>query len=157
MNQLSTLLPAAALGFVTGMRSMMALALVQRRISTQPAEALPSAPERILAHPVAAVLMPLAAAGELVGDKLPGVPDRTEPAPCMARLVIGGAVGALLARQSGGSWAPGAAAGMAGAVLSTFAMFHLRRALTHRAGLPDLPVALAEDLFAFALGRAGLR
>jgi hypothetical protein len=43
-----------------------------------------------------------------------------------------------------------------GALGGAFAGYHARRALVHSAGLPDLAVALAEDLGAILLARRGL-
>jgi uncharacterized membrane protein len=51
----------------------------------------------------------------------------------------------------------GAVVGALAAAASTFAAYHLRRALTTGVGLPDLPVALAEDVAAVLLAEAALR
>jgi uncharacterized membrane protein len=96
------------------------------------------------------------AAGELVRDKIPGLPDRIEPAPLLARATSGAVSGAALSQAAGEPLAAGAVPGAAAAVLSAFGMYHLRRTLTHRFGLPDLPVALAEDAAALSIGRSQL-
>jgi uncharacterized membrane protein len=95
-------------------------------------------------NPVRAPLA-LAAAGELAADKLPGVPARTAPGPLALRLAAGGFSGHALAGRAG------LAAGVAGAAAGTFAGGRARGALTQRTGLPDWPVAVAEDAVAYAL------
>lgn len=91
-----------------------------------------------------AVTTPMAIA-ELVVDKLPSTPDRTDPPGLAARAVSGAISGAALA--GGRSW-PAALAGAMGAVLSTYACYTLRDKLSESLG-HDLPVAAVEDALAF--------
>lgn len=91
-----------------------------------------------------AVTTPMAI-GELVVDKLPSTPDRTEPPGLAARAVSGAISGAALA--GGRSW-PAAFAGAMGAVVATYAGHMLREKLTDALG-HDFPVAAVEDLIAF--------
>jgi uncharacterized membrane protein len=123
-----------ALGAASGLRSM-------------------AAPWRVSRGP-ARVLFALAAAGEMVGDKLPFAPDRIGPGPLLGRLTLGGGAAAVLASRRGSAPLAGAALGAAGAVLGAHAGFYARRALTRGASLPDVPIALCEDALAFALADA---
>jgi uncharacterized membrane protein len=110
----------------------------------------------LLARPSTRTVLQLALLGEMVVDKLPLVPDRIEPGPLSGRALLGALAGGVLARVEGRSGALGGLLGGAGAVLAAHAGYHARRALTRRAGLPDLPVALCEDGLAVALARGAL-
>lgn len=91
-----------------------------------------------------AVTTPMAI-GELIVDKLPSTPDRTDPPGLAARAVSGAISGAALA--GGRSW-PAALAGAMGAVVATYAGYTLREKLADALG-HDFPVAAVEDLIAF--------
>ena len=134
MPALTGLRNASLLGAASGMRtfsSLGALALKQR-----------------LGGPRVRIAILAAAAGELVIDKLPGVPPRIEPPQIAGRM----GSGAIAGHRVGG--AQGAAAGAVVALGSTFATYHARRWLTERLPVPDAAVAVAED--ALALGCAAL-
>ncbi|QHJ01270.1 DUF1440 domain-containing protein [Xylophilus rhododendri] len=90
------------------------------------------------------VLSPMAI-GELVADKLPSTPSRTEPLGVGARAVSGAISGAALA---GGRSPSAALAGAAGAVAATYLGYLLRTRLSRAVGR-DWPVAATEDLLAF--------
>jgi uncharacterized membrane protein len=98
-------------------------------------------------------LAAVAAAGEVVADKLPFTPPRTDPPGLIARIVSGTLCGLALAARYDASKSIGAVCGAAGALLSTFAGYTVRRQLTVEFGWPDLPVALAEDALAFTMAR----
>ena len=94
--------------------------------------------------PAVALTTPMAL-GELIVDKLPSTPDRTDPPGLAARAISGAISGAALA--GGRSW-PAALAGTVGAVVSTYVCHRLRQRLSRALG-HDAPVAAAEDLIAF--------
>jgi uncharacterized membrane protein len=93
----------------------------------------------------------LAAAGELVGDKLPKTPSRTMPPGVIGRLaggaicgwVVGGPVGAAVASATAGA--------------TTFVGHGVRAAAVKGSRLPDLPFALIEDAIAISVAIAGAR
>jgi uncharacterized membrane protein len=97
-----------------------------------------------LGHPVAKGVVALAAAGELVADKLPRTPSRLSPPGLMARLVNGALSAGLLARRAGDDPIPhmaiGALAALAGAVRG-----HRFRARLAARLHSDIPGALVED------------
>ncbi|HEV7591235.1 MAG TPA: DUF4126 family protein [Longimicrobium sp.] len=143
---------AAALGVVAGMRTMAAPAAVSRHLASGGPE-MDGGLERLLAHPAAPWVLGIASAAEHVADKLPGTPNRTDAGPLGARIASGALCGAVVARRAGEPVAVGALA----AAAATFAAFEIRHALTADAGLPDLPVALAEDFGAVVLAEVALR
>jgi hypothetical protein len=88
-------------------------------------------------------------AGELVADKLPGVPDRTGRGPLQARLVLGaGGGGRLAARAQADAGLP-VLAGAVGAVAGSFSGRAWRRWAAAR--MPDWQGAVLEDVVALAL------
>lgn len=100
----------------------------------------------------ALLIFTLLALGELVTDKLPKTPARTSLPQLITRILLGGFSGAALAISSGGTIIAGVLAGAVGAAISTFAGYHIRRSLVAQSHLPDLVVALLEDLLAISGG-----
>ena len=139
------------LGAVAGLRTMMAPALVCWGAHFGWLS-LAHTPLAFLASPISLGIFSLLAIGELIGDKLPKTPSRLDVFPLIARSISGALSGAALAATAGATLAVGAVAGIAGALAGAFAGYSVRRALTARAGLPDLPVALLEDLVAIGGG-----
>ena len=93
-------------------------------------------------------LFTLLALGELVADKLPRTPARTAALGLTARIVMGAFCGAALAVATGGGFLGGSIIGVIGALVGAFGGYHIRRALVTQAHLPDIAVALAEDIVA---------
>jgi uncharacterized membrane protein len=87
----------------------------------------------------------LMAASELVIDKLPNTPSRTEPGGLVPRTVLGLSGGAVIARRSGERVGASALAGVAGALAASFAGVWWRRVGADKLGVPPLLAALAED------------
>ncbi len=139
------------LGVVTGLRSMMAPAVVCWGVHFGWLS-LTHSPLFFLSSRISLVVFTLLALGELIGDKLPMTPNRTEVFPVLARAVAGALGGAALVITAGAWLLSGIVVGALGAVIGTFAGYHVRRALTRNAGLADLPVALFEDLVAIGGG-----
>jgi len=147
-----TCLTAFQMGIVAGMRSMLAPAFVSHKLAHTDAQLPANSKLHLLTSPQTATALKVMAAGELIGDKIPGVPDRTIPISLAGRIISGAASGAALTEVDGHPAEYGALAGGLGALLGTFAFFHLRRWLTHDQGLPDPVVALAEDAIAIGTG-----
>ena len=103
-----------------------------------------------LGHPVTLVVFTMLALVELIADKLPNTPARTAPLGLIARIVLGCLGGVALATSTGGNLFVAAIVGIAGAVVGTFAGYRIRRDLVLRAHLPDIAVAIAEDMIAVA-------
>jgi uncharacterized membrane protein len=152
----STFFATAGLGVAAGMRSMTAPAALAHVLSSQTFRPHDQ-PARLLASERVAGLAKLAAVGEWVGDKMPFVPDRTDPLPLGGRIGSGALVGAAAAAARRESLLVGAFVGAAGAVAGSFAMVRVRKALPKALGIPDLPVALAEDAAAVVLALVSAR
>lgn len=156
MTTLSVLERSAVLGMAAGMRSLAAPAALSRHLATDPT--VPHGiVDDLLSRPQASRLLTAASAAEHVADKLPITPPRIEPAPLAGRIASGALCGFVLARRAGESEATGALVGGLAAAAASFAAYHLRRALTRKAGLPDLPIALVEDVAAVLFAETGAR
>lgn len=150
-------LTAAGLGLVAGMRSMSAPALLAGHLVEHRRRRREGVASRLLASPGRCRLLRLLAAGEMVADKMPFIPARTEPMPLAGRAAMGALCGAALAEHRGGARAGAAVLGAAAAVAATFAAYHLRRAAGQRLALPDAMLGVAEDALVVGLGRSLLR
>jgi uncharacterized membrane protein len=142
-----TLALALILGILAGLRSLTPPAVVAwaahfgwLRLDDTPLAFLESAPARYI--------FLVAMLAELVSDKLPFTPARTNTGPFIGRIAGGGLAGAALSVGLGGSLAVGAAAGGLGAVAGALGGYRARTGLVRSLGVPDFPVALLEDLVA---------
>jgi uncharacterized membrane protein len=126
---------AAAIGALSGSRTMLGPAVVARRV-------LPASAARLIAT---------MAFGELVADKSARIGNRTDPLQLVGRVAMGAvaAAGQAGRRHKIQSALVGAAAALAAA----YGCFHLRRLATTRFGMPNVMAGFLED--AVALGAAG--
>jgi uncharacterized membrane protein len=133
------------LGAASGLRSQLGLAtLVARPDPTLPA---------MLRQPWTRRVMVAAAAGELVGDKLPATPSRLSPPGIAARLALGALAAGLFARTRQAPWLPAAAIGASSSAVAAKLGHDLRARLAEHA--PDPAVAVVEDVLALGLATAG--
>jgi uncharacterized membrane protein len=91
-------------------------------------------------------ILSLLAVWELIYDKLPKTPSRKSPASFAVRIVSGALCG-LAFGLSNGSTFSGLCAGVAGAIVGTFAGYRGRSWLVKALG-KDLPAGLIEDVIA---------
>jgi uncharacterized membrane protein len=97
----------------------------------------------------------LAALGELVGDKLPNIGNRIDPAPLAGRVVAGALIGAAVAGLTGRDKKNAAVGGAVAAFLGAHLSFHFRRVLTNH--MPAIAAALVEDVVVLGAAAAGAR
>jgi uncharacterized membrane protein len=105
-----------------------------------------------LDHTATLIVITLLAVFELVNDKLPKTPARTAGPGLIARVIMGAFCGCALALSVGGSVIVAAVVGIIGALVGTFGGYNVRHALVARSHVPDLAVALFEDVVAVAGG-----
>ena len=123
------------MGVLSGSRSMLAPAML--------------ASNRV--PPAAFAALKLMAAGEMVADKHPQMPARTDVVPLAGRMMTGAFTAATHATPD--RRVPMAIAGAIGGLCGTWLFFHLRRAITTRVG-PGPAAGLVEDAIAIAAGIA---
>ena len=95
---------------------------------------------------IAVGLFSLGAVGELISDKLPKTPSRLKQPGFSIRIVTGAFCGLILATAASFSLIGGAVLGAIGAVAGSYLGYFVRSRTTAKFGLPDLPVALVEDV-----------
>jgi uncharacterized membrane protein len=105
-----------------------------------------------LNHRSTLIFFTLFAVMELIVDKLPSTPARTAPVGLIARIVFGGACGLALATSAGMSLSFSVLLGSIGALVGTFAGYHSRHLIVSKAHVPDLAVAVVEDVIAIGGG-----
>ena len=150
-----TLETVGGLGALTGMRSMAPAALLARQANGSRRWRWRRAPasERIARSGRVAGALTLMALGEVVLDKLPGMPARTEPAPLLGRALFGGLLGATVADLLGTARALPALIGAGAAVAGAELAYRVRAGLG-RTGIPDFALGVVEDAVVLAAGRA---
>ncbi|HTI41024.1 MAG TPA: DUF4126 family protein [Vicinamibacterales bacterium] len=126
---------SAVIGALSGSRSMLAPAVVAQSVLPFPAR----------------TLLTLMSAGEIVADKTPTIPARTDTLPLTGRLVLGAAAAAGATKRHR---MQAAVMGAAGALAATYALFHLRRIATTRLRIPNVVAGMLED--GVALGAAAM-
>ena len=145
-------LRAAILGVMSGMRSMAGPATITRRAVQEP-KGFESTLFRLLTKRPMSGLATLGQVGEIVLDKLPILPNRIDPLPLLGRAFYGGAAAAAAFAEARRPIILGVGIGAAAAVASAHVFYRLRVGITKGLHLPDLPVAVAEDVGVYALGR----
>jgi uncharacterized membrane protein len=147
MAMMTWLIAIPLLGVVTGMRSLTAMAVLCW-FAYRGDLPLDDTWAFWAAKLVTAIIFTLLAVGEYIVDKLPKTPNRTAPPGLLARVVIGGLVGAIVAAGLNGSEVEGVILGVGGALIGTFGGFLVRRDIVLKLGCKDWPVGLAEDISA---------
>jgi uncharacterized membrane protein len=141
---------ALAAGAVAGMRSMTAPAVVSFKMKRM-------AKAEHLEHPTGlsggrvSTALAFAALGELVADKLPKMPNRTDPPALIVRGISGAFAGAALSGRDRDARITGAILGGLAAVGASYGMYYLRGWLVKKTGVPDAMVAIGEDAIALTL------
>lgn len=147
-------LKAIGIGVVAGMRTASAPAFTSHYFANHPSLFLDASLLKGLGRPATANVLKFMAAGELIADKLPFVPNRTDPGPLGGRALSGGVCGAAVFLAAGERAEIGIALGAASAVASAFLFMNLRRIIGKAAKLPDPVVAVAEDGLMLGIGYA---
>ena len=141
---------AFGIGIVAGLRSLTAPAVVAWAAHLGWL-GLAGSPVVFMASTAAVVIFSLLAIGELIADKIPGVPRRTSIAPLVARICTGALGGACLAAAANRPLLAACLLGGLGGVIGAFAGYEIRRRLVSQLHLKDFFVAVFEDLIAIGL------
>lgn len=141
--------PAFLLGVLTGARSATPLGVLALHHDSEHAQGS-WRDWPVLRSRAGRGLLVAAMLGELVGDKLPMTPSRTDPGALGGRAVSGAIAGLAVATTTTGPDRRGRSAvlGAVGALVGSVVLMRLRSTVARRTGLPDPVVALAEDALA---------
>ena len=153
----SSLGRTAGLAALSGARSMMGSALLSERLRKHPSRRLGRSRLGFMQSSRTAEVLALLAAGELIGDKLPGAPDRISSPALTGRALSGALIGATLSARQRQPRSTGVFIGVVSAVVGTYATYHLRKGLGRTTGFPDPVWAALEDTLVIILGRCLLR
>ncbi len=151
MTHFYVLLLALGIGFIAGLRSLTAPAVVAWAAFLKWIN-LNGHWAAWVGYLITVIIFSVLALGELVVDKLPKTPARTAPPSFGARIVLGAFAGAVLGSAWGYTWTA-LGAGAVGAVLGTLGGYQARSRLVASHG-HDLPIALLEDAVAVIGGFA---
>lgn len=151
MNTTSVLALAFGIGLVCGLRSLTAPSVVSWAARMKWID-LHNTWMAFLGSTWVVLAASAAALVELVVDKLPNTPSRTQAPGLIARILLGGLSGAALAEAGNQSPVLGAALGGLGGIVGAFAGYQVRRRLVRALNVPDLVIALIEDAVAIGGG-----
>jgi uncharacterized membrane protein len=151
MNSGLALLLVFGIGVVAGLRTMTAPAVVAWAAHLGWVN-LSGSRLAFMSSIWAVALLSLGALIEYVVDQLPSTPARTTAFPLTARVVSGLLVGACLGVATGASAWSSASIAAIGAIAGAFGGYHARVGLVRGLGVPDVVIAIPEDLIAIGLG-----
>jgi uncharacterized membrane protein len=147
MNPSQVLLFSFFIGVVAGLRSLTAPAVVAWAAHRRWLE-LRYSPLAFLHSTAACIIFVVLALAELVADKLPSTPSRTQLPGLIARFLTGGLSGAAVAVSGASSLVLGALLGAVGGIVGAFAGYQVRKRLVKALKVPDFVVAVLEDAVA---------
>jgi uncharacterized membrane protein len=151
MSLFPVLLLSFLIGVVAGLRSFTAPAVVAWAAHRRWLE-LRYSPLAFLHSTAACIIFAVLALAELVADKLPSTPSRTQPVGLIVRFVTGGLSGAAVSVAGAHSLALGAALGAIGGIVGAFAGYQVRTRLVRALKVPDFVIAALEDAVAIGGG-----
>lgn len=151
MNTTSVLALTFAIGVVAGLRSMTAPAVVSWAAHLKWLD-LQHSQLAFLGSTAAVYILTAGATVELIVDKLPKTPRRTELLGLIARFALGGLSGAALCAAANQSIVLGVVLGGVGGVAGGFAGYEARTRLVKALKVSDTVVALLEDAVAIGGG-----
>jgi len=147
-----TILRAAALGAATGSRSTAGITAIALTSGRNDHGAVASR----LGGRTGTAATTVAAAAELVADKLPGTPSRLAPPALVSRLALSATSAAAMAHRDRADATLPTLVGLASAVATSVLGSRMRASAARRFG-SDKPGAFAEDAAAVLLGWLGAR
>jgi uncharacterized membrane protein len=151
MNHSHLLLLAFLIGVVTGLRSLTGPAVTAWAAHLGWLNVAATS-MRFMSSFITVTVFTLLAVLELIADKLPSTPSRTAALGLGARIVMGGLCGATVVAAGGESIALGVVLGVIGGIVGTYGGYQARMRLVKALGVPDVVIAVIEDLVAVGGG-----
>lgn len=146
-------------GALSGLRSASGPALAAWQLRGQRTRRRDRLPRRLLASDHALEATGAMAVGEVLADKHPAMPNRTDPPALVGRAIAGAvAASALVGRRAPVKVVVAhALLGAGAAVLGAYLGYYARRAATEHSGAPAMLIAAAEDALTYAGGALAIR
>jgi uncharacterized membrane protein len=151
VNRAVLYLGCFSIGIIAGLRSLTAPALVSWAARLGWLD-LSGSWLSFLGSRAATIILSLLALAELVADKLPKTPNRTDLGPLVFRVITGGFSGIVICASAHQSLVIGMLLGVLGSIAGAFAGYEIRHRLVKTFGLPDFGAGLAEDIVAIGGG-----
>jgi uncharacterized membrane protein len=151
VNRAILYLGCFSLGVIAGLRSLTAPALVSWAADLGWLD-LSGSRLSFLGSRAAIITLSLLALAELVADKLPKTPKRTNLVPLVFRAITGGFSSIAICTSAHQSLVIGTILGVFGSIAGAFAGYEIRHRLVEAFGLSDFGVAVAEDIVAIGGG-----
>lgn len=146
-------LRALIVGAMAGMRSLVTPSIVSESLASEVSPNLHGSVLSLLAARNVRRVLKAGCTTEIICDKLPFMPDRTDPSSLIFRFISGAVCGAAICKAEGQSSPLGAAIGGVTAVVSAHVCYNIRRKLVADQTASDTLVAVAEDALVMTLGR----
>lgn len=147
MNSVVFLTLVFAVGVVAGLRAFTAPMVVSWAARLRWVD-LGGTWAALLQGVMVPVILTILAVGEIVTDPLPTTPSRTTLLPFTARILSGAFSGAALATGVGENPLVGLALGALGAIAGTLGGYAARTRLVKALDVPDVAIAIPEDVIA---------
>ena len=151
VNRAVLYLGCFSIGIIAGLRSLTAPALVSWAAHLGWLD-LSGSRLSFLGSRAAIITLSTLALAELVADKLPKTPKRTNAGPLIFRMITGGFSSLAICVSAHQPLVIGMILGVFGAIAGAFAGYQIRHRLVEAFGLPDFGVAVAEDIVAIGGG-----
>lgn len=146
---------AMGAGAITGMRSMAAPAIIHTFFEQFAAPQEVNGKLRyLLASSHSLRVVHALSIGEMISDKLPLMPARTDTLPLLGRGVLGALAGAAIFSAYRKPPVVGAVVSGSAALCSTYGSYYLRRTISEKTPLPDVVAGLVEDGVMIGLRKA---
>lgn len=140
------------IGMLAGMRTSSAPAITSQILSHHYSKRLARSPLKFMQSKKVANTLTVLSVSELIADKLPSTPNRTQPAGVIFRGLSGALAGASIYKASGNNVLAGTLLGAASAIASTFICFSLRKSVVKNTSVPDPIIGAIEDALVIAAG-----
>ena len=146
------LLQVIGIGALAGMRTSSALVVATHILSHHKSKSLEQSPLKFMQSPTVATVLKVLSLSEVVVDKLPATPSRTEPGGVAGRCISGALAGASIYKAVGGKAITGALIGGAVAIAATYGSYFLRKNTAKASRIPDPIIGGIEDALVIGAG-----
>ena len=141
-----------SIGTLAGMRTSSGPAIASQVLGHNYSKRLKSSPLNFMQSKKVANVLTALIVVELIGDKLPSTPNRTNPGGIIFRGLSGALAGASIYKASGNNVLTGTLVGAATAVASTYISFFLRKSIVKNTSIMDPIIGALEDALVIGAG-----
>jgi uncharacterized membrane protein len=140
------------IGALAGMRTTAGPAISSQILSHHHSKRLERSPLNFMQSKTVANVLTALSVTEVIADKLPTTPNRTQPMGVIFRGLSGALAGASIYKASGNNPLIGSLLGATAAVASTFACYTLRKNIVKSTAILDPIIGAVEDAIVVGAG-----